>query len=73
MDFSDVRDIVDAYRLIVERGKKGEVYNVCSGIGTPLKYILDYLYDKKFIGQFQFQYKKIKLIFRFKRSAHRRQ
>jgi len=46
MDFSDVRDIVEAYHLIVERGKKGEVYNVCSGKGTPLKYILDYLIAK---------------------------
>jgi len=46
MDFSDVRDIVEAYRLIVERGKKGEVYNVCSGKGTPLKYILDSLTTK---------------------------
>ena len=46
MDFSDVRDIVEAYRLIVERGKKGEVYNVCSGKGTSLQYILDYLMAK---------------------------
>jgi GDP-4-dehydro-6-deoxy-D-mannose reductase len=46
IDFSDVRDIVEAYRLIVERGKRGEVYNVCSGRGISLKYILDYLVSK---------------------------
>jgi GDP-4-dehydro-6-deoxy-D-mannose reductase len=30
-DFTDVRDVVRAYRLLVERGTPGEVYNVCSG------------------------------------------
>lgn len=30
-DFSDVRDIVRAYRLIVEKGKSNTVYNVGSG------------------------------------------
>jgi GDP-4-dehydro-6-deoxy-D-mannose reductase len=30
-DFTDVRDVVVAYRLLVERGVPGEVYNVCSG------------------------------------------
>lgn len=30
-DFSDVRDVVRAYRLLVERGEAGEAYNVCSG------------------------------------------
>jgi GDP-4-dehydro-6-deoxy-D-mannose reductase len=30
-DFTDVRDVVRAYRLLVERGQAGEVYNVCSG------------------------------------------
>jgi GDP-4-dehydro-6-deoxy-D-mannose reductase len=30
-DFTDVRDVVRAYRLLVERGVPGEVYNVCSG------------------------------------------
>jgi GDP-4-dehydro-6-deoxy-D-mannose reductase len=46
IDFSDVRDVVDAYRLILEKGKKGEAYNVCSGKGISLKYILDYLLAK---------------------------
>jgi GDP-4-dehydro-6-deoxy-D-mannose reductase len=30
-DFTDVRDVVRAYRLLAERGAPGEVYNVCSG------------------------------------------
>lgn len=30
-DFTDVRDVVRAYRQLVERGQPGEVYNVCSG------------------------------------------
>lgn len=30
-DFTDVRDVVQAYRLLVEHGEPGGVYNVCSG------------------------------------------
>jgi len=30
-DFTDVRDVVTAYRLLIESGVPGEVYNVCSG------------------------------------------
>jgi GDP-4-dehydro-6-deoxy-D-mannose reductase len=30
-DFTDVRDVVRAYRLLAEHGDPGEVYNVCSG------------------------------------------
>jgi GDP-4-dehydro-6-deoxy-D-mannose reductase len=30
-DFTDVRDVVGAYRLLIERGEPGAVYNVCSG------------------------------------------
>jgi GDP-4-dehydro-6-deoxy-D-mannose reductase len=30
-DFTDVRDVVAAYRLLIETGVPGEVYNVCSG------------------------------------------
>lgn len=30
-DFTDVRDVVRAYRLLVQGGAPGEVYNVCSG------------------------------------------
>ena len=30
-DFTDVRDVVRAYRLLAERGRAGQIYNVCSG------------------------------------------
>jgi GDP-4-dehydro-6-deoxy-D-mannose reductase len=30
-DFTDVRDVVAAYRLLMEGGEAGAVYNVCSG------------------------------------------
>lgn len=30
-DFTDVRDVVRAYQLLLQRGKSGEIYNVCSG------------------------------------------
>ena len=33
-DFSDVRDVVRAYRLLVERADPGSAYNVCSGQGS---------------------------------------
>ncbi len=30
-DFLDVRDVLAAYRLLVDKGEPGQVYNVCSG------------------------------------------
>jgi GDP-4-dehydro-6-deoxy-D-mannose reductase len=33
-DFTDVRDVVRAYALLVEHGTPGETYNVCSGQGV---------------------------------------
>ena len=39
-DFSDVRDIVRAYRLIIERGTPGKVYNVGSGTAHSLEDML---------------------------------
>lgn len=40
-DFSDVRDVVRAYRLILEKGRAGEVYNVGSGRSVPLRKCLE--------------------------------
>jgi GDP-4-dehydro-6-deoxy-D-mannose reductase len=40
-DFTDVRDIVRAYRLVSEKGLNGEVYNVCSGACSSIQSILD--------------------------------
>jgi GDP-4-dehydro-6-deoxy-D-mannose reductase len=30
-DYTDVRDIARAYRLLLEKGNSGEIYNICSG------------------------------------------
>jgi GDP-4-dehydro-6-deoxy-D-mannose reductase len=42
-DFCDVRDVVRAYRLLVERGVSGEVYNIASGRDVSLQDIADQL------------------------------
>lgn len=42
-DFTDVRDIVRAYRLIVERGTAGEAYNVASSEARSIQSLLDTL------------------------------
>jgi GDP-4-dehydro-6-deoxy-D-mannose reductase len=36
-DLLDVGDAVSAFRLIAEKGRPGEAYNVCSGQGYPIK------------------------------------
>ncbi len=40
-DYTDVRDVVRAYVDIVEKGKAGTAYNVCSGRGYKLSDLLD--------------------------------
>ncbi|GHT90160.1 hypothetical protein FACS1894137_19540 [Spirochaetia bacterium] len=42
-DFLDVRDVVRAYYLLLEKGVSGELYNICTGIGHTLKEIIDLL------------------------------
>ena len=42
-DFTDVRDVARAYRLVLEKGKNGEVYNICSGKSYSIKTILQTL------------------------------
>ncbi|MFQ5500349.1 MAG: GDP-mannose 4,6-dehydratase [Candidatus Zixiibacteriota bacterium] len=42
-DISDVRDIATGYRLLAERGRVGEVYNLCSGRAVSIRSILDRL------------------------------
>ncbi len=39
-DFTDVRDVVVAYDLLLKKGKAGEIYNVCSGKGTSLNDVI---------------------------------
>jgi GDP-4-dehydro-6-deoxy-D-mannose reductase len=36
-DLTDVRDVVRSYRLLVERGEPGEVYNVCTGTDIAIE------------------------------------
>jgi len=45
-DFTNVKDVVAAYRLLVAEGRPGEIYNVCSGTGTKIKSLLDILLDQ---------------------------
>ncbi len=45
-DFLDVRDVVRAYRLLMEGGKAGEVYNVCSAEGLNLREALSLLVEE---------------------------
>lgn len=40
-DFTDVRDIVRAYRLLAEKGVSGKTYNIGRGKAVSIQYILD--------------------------------
>lgn len=42
-DFTDVRDVVRALRMLAVKGKSGEVYNVCSGRETQVGDLLESL------------------------------
>ena len=42
-DFTDVRDVVRAYRLMVAAGTAGEVYNVCSGTAVAVQSLAEQL------------------------------
>jgi len=42
-DFTDVRDIVVAYWLALQKAKPGEAYNICSGRGITIKKSLEML------------------------------
>ncbi len=42
-DVTDVRDVVRAYRLLMEHGEPGAVYNVCRGRAVSVKEIADVL------------------------------
>lgn len=42
-DFTDVRDIVKAYALLIEQEVAPGIYNICSGVPRLIKDILDFL------------------------------
>ena len=44
-DFVDVHDVVEAYRLLLTKGERGEIYNICSGTGRAIRDIITLLSD----------------------------
>ena len=42
-DFTDVKDMVAAYQLVMDLGRPGEVYNIGSGQGLSMQIVLDKL------------------------------
>ena len=44
-DFTDVRDIVRGYKLLIEKGHTGEVYNIGSGNAIKVRDVLDKLIE----------------------------
>jgi GDP-4-dehydro-6-deoxy-D-mannose reductase len=40
-DFTDVRDVVRAYRALMDRGAAGEIYNLSSGCALEISRIVD--------------------------------
>jgi GDP-4-dehydro-6-deoxy-D-mannose reductase len=44
-DFVDVHDVAEAYYLLLTKGQKGEVYNICSGQGRAIQDIVTMLAD----------------------------
>lgn len=44
-DFSDVRDVIEAYMLLLEKGRNGEAYNICSGVERSIGAIMDELLE----------------------------
>jgi len=45
-DYSDVRDIVRGYWILLERGEPGEVYNLCSGRTWTIQQVLEFYLDR---------------------------
>lgn len=44
-DFVDVRDVVNAYYMLLMDGTPGEIYNICSGTGIALADIINQVAD----------------------------
>lgn len=44
-DFTDVRDVVSAYLALLQDGRTGEVYNVCSGREVTIRSLLEKLIE----------------------------
>lgn len=44
-DFIDVKDVVRAYYLLFKKGKRGGIYNICSGKGVSLNEVITVMAD----------------------------
>jgi GDP-4-dehydro-6-deoxy-D-mannose reductase len=44
-DFTDVRDVVYAYKLLLEKGIRGEIYNIGSGVAIKISELLKILLE----------------------------
>lgn len=42
-DFTDVKDVLKAYELLLSKGRNGEVYNVCSGVERSVRSLVERL------------------------------
>lgn len=60
-DFTDVRDMVRAYALVLEKGKLGEVYNIGSGICHSIEEIVEMMRN---ISKAKFELEKDEELFR---------
>jgi GDP-4-dehydro-6-deoxy-D-mannose reductase len=49
-DFTDVRDVVRAYALLMDRGTPGTIYNVASGVARPIRAVLDGLAQRSHVA-----------------------
>lgn len=54
-DFTDVRDMVEAYWLLLEKGEPGEVYNIASEESWTMEYVLNKLIGMSRINDFELQ------------------
>ncbi|HYS15389.1 MAG TPA: GDP-mannose 4,6-dehydratase [Candidatus Binatia bacterium] len=52
-DFSDVRDIVRGYWVLLERGTPGEVYNLCSGVEWSIERMLNFLLERSTLSHIE--------------------
>ncbi len=44
-DYLDVRDVIAAYRLLLERGTPGEAYNVATGVAHSMRELVETMID----------------------------
>ena len=44
-DFTDVKDVLKAYELLLSKGRNGEIYNVCSGVERSVRSLVERLLE----------------------------